>query len=264
MDNTKYLLESDDPGVSPYLSNVVGCMLVKRCSCAGFSSGFSFIANYLGLEVIQNVGISKNPEMHKNPGHRWNMIKLSGNWYHVDATWIKNVQRFMYINFDDRIRYTEITPKYFLQPPKADFMDLNIIKLQDRFVDNEKQAAKYIQKCCDKAKSSFFVASRKLSIEMAPIISQQRFLTCKPLSFVSGTMQEVNIYLYLYEFKIELEDVKFIKGYPTENIDFNARYIVENDDTFKDKVQEAMKLGAKSVSYSKQQDFIEVKFIKEE
>ena len=48
--------------------------------CAGFTSAFTVLCNGLGFDTI---GVTSE-------GHAWNIIRIEGTWYGVDATWGDN------------------------------------------------------------------------------------------------------------------------------------------------------------------------------
>lgn len=52
--------------------------------CAGYSYGFKFIMDELGIDSIVSRDIS-NEDKSKN--HIWNMVNLYGKWYNLDITW---------------------------------------------------------------------------------------------------------------------------------------------------------------------------------
>ena len=58
-------------------STAYGCIVNGRAQCAGYADAFLQTAKSCGLEARY---------VH-NPTHAWNLIKLDGDWYHVDVTW---------------------------------------------------------------------------------------------------------------------------------------------------------------------------------
>ncbi len=64
----------------------------KSAVCQGFAEAYKYVLDLLGFEN-DYVDI---------PGHRWNMVKLDGEWYHIDVTWdnpISSVDDFSFANF---------------------------------------------------------------------------------------------------------------------------------------------------------------------
>lgn len=67
--------------------------------CAGFSYGFKFIMDNLGIEAI---AIENIYEDEPEKSHIWNMVKIDDAWFNLDITWDYDL-------FDQEISY-----KYFL------------------------------------------------------------------------------------------------------------------------------------------------------
>ena len=51
--------------------------------CLGFATTFQLLMDMAGVECITVVGAS----FHSREDHAWNMVRLNGQWYCVDATW---------------------------------------------------------------------------------------------------------------------------------------------------------------------------------
>jgi len=58
-----------------------GALVNDRAICTGYSQAFKLLCNRLGLSCRTVKGISKGE------AHMWNMVCISGYWYHVDITW---------------------------------------------------------------------------------------------------------------------------------------------------------------------------------
>ena len=55
-------------------------MMVTKCGmCEGYSSVFKLIMDKLGIEC----SYTSSDKM----GHAWNLVKIDGEWYHIDVTW---------------------------------------------------------------------------------------------------------------------------------------------------------------------------------
>ncbi len=54
-------------------------LLDKKGVCAAYSEAFQHMMNVLGIEST----LVRSDSM----GHIWNMVKLDGEWYHIDVTW---------------------------------------------------------------------------------------------------------------------------------------------------------------------------------
>lgn len=86
--------------------------------CDSYSKAFYLLAQKAGLEVeyVRGYGLGEF--------HSWNMVKLDGDWYHVDLTW--NDQGgdqiiYTFFNLDDEsISKTHILDKRYLDYPRAE------------------------------------------------------------------------------------------------------------------------------------------------
>ncbi len=70
--------DSDDP----YANTIYGALVKGKALCEGYSKSFSYLCNKAGIENIIVTGET-------DTAHMWNMVKIDGNWYHVDVTWDK-------------------------------------------------------------------------------------------------------------------------------------------------------------------------------
>ncbi len=66
-----------------YADTVYGALVRKKALCEGYTKAFSYLCNLVGIENVIVTGETYVP-------HTWNMVKLGGNWYHVDVTWDKS------------------------------------------------------------------------------------------------------------------------------------------------------------------------------
>ena len=63
--------------ISTNASNAMGLLFEKKAICSGYSDTMAIYLNRLGIE---NYKISSDT-------HIWNLVKLDGNWLHIDSTW---------------------------------------------------------------------------------------------------------------------------------------------------------------------------------
>lgn len=75
VNNTDYTLTGP-----AYKSEADGVIVFGKALCEGYSKAFMYLAQELGFECICVVGKANGS------AHMWNMVKLNGAWYHVDAT----------------------------------------------------------------------------------------------------------------------------------------------------------------------------------
>ena len=62
------------------LRSIYGVFVNKKAVCAGYAKAAQYLYNLLGIECVYVVSDT----------HAWNMIKLEGDYYHLDVTWGDN------------------------------------------------------------------------------------------------------------------------------------------------------------------------------
>ena len=68
--------------------SIVGAFLEKKAVCEGIAKAFKLLCNEYGLKCIVVVGkADPKLEFGDDTYHAWNVIKIGGASYHVDATW---------------------------------------------------------------------------------------------------------------------------------------------------------------------------------
>ena len=81
-------------------STAYSCIINGRAQCSGYADAFLQTAKACGLEARYVY----------NSTHAWNLVKIGGDWYHVDVTWEDPIGsndygfsnlRNMYINLED-------------------------------------------------------------------------------------------------------------------------------------------------------------------
>lgn len=65
-----------------YANTIYGALVEGKALCEGYSKAFSYLCNLAEIENMIVTGLT-------NEAHMWNMVKVDGNWYHVDVTWDK-------------------------------------------------------------------------------------------------------------------------------------------------------------------------------
>ncbi|MBP3300574.1 MAG: hypothetical protein J6M34_03625 [Clostridia bacterium] len=64
-----------------------GALVNGKAVCDGYSRAFQLLCRRMGLDVLIVRGKSNNPTTGVPEGHAWNLIKIDGNYYHIDVTW---------------------------------------------------------------------------------------------------------------------------------------------------------------------------------
>ena len=58
-----------------------GALINKIAVCDGYTKSMALLLNKVGVQTIQVTGIANGGN------HSWNMVKIDGQYYHVDTTW---------------------------------------------------------------------------------------------------------------------------------------------------------------------------------
>ena len=137
-----YLVKSCGTSTAdPYSDTIYGALVRKEARCEGYAKAFSYLCNLAGIENMIVTGYT-------GVAHMWNMVKLGGNWYHVDVTW-DNPDDKLHDEYPDIILY-----QYFMvtdsviennhaisvfpaEPPKANGKTENYFVREGTDVDNE-------------------------------------------------------------------------------------------------------------------------------
>ena len=65
------------------LRTVYGALVKKKCVCVGYAVAYQYLLQKLGMEAVQRVGWKIKDE---KSGHAWTIVKMDGEYYHVDVT----------------------------------------------------------------------------------------------------------------------------------------------------------------------------------
>lgn len=76
-----------------------GCIIKGRAKCAGYADAFLQTAKACGLDARYIY----------NSEHAWNLVRLDGQWYHVDVTWEDPVGQNSYGFSEIRNQYINLT-----------------------------------------------------------------------------------------------------------------------------------------------------------
>jgi|GEM_PF-5190896 len=80
-----------------------GALVNGTCVCDGYAKSMQLLLTKAGIECIHISGTVSG-----GGSHAWNMVKLEGEWYHVDATWDDPIPdtctlRYTYFNQPDSV-----------------------------------------------------------------------------------------------------------------------------------------------------------------
>ena len=77
------------------LRSIYGVFVNKKAVCAGYAKATQYLMNLMGIECIYVT----------NDEHAWNIIKLEGDYYHLDTTWGDGSNTEKSKNHSDSINY---------------------------------------------------------------------------------------------------------------------------------------------------------------
>lgn len=84
-------------------NNIYGAFVGKRALCQGMAKAFSYLCGKVGIETLTVTGDADGI------AHMWNMVKIGGEWYHIDPTYDNangKYVRYNYFCVDDETIYS--------------------------------------------------------------------------------------------------------------------------------------------------------------
>lgn len=89
-------------------SSCYGSLINGKAACEGYSKGAKLLLDLANIESVLVKGYAKGRGDKERP-HMWNMVKLKGDYYHLDLTWDdpvttkdNAVKVYSYFNIDDK------------------------------------------------------------------------------------------------------------------------------------------------------------------
>ncbi len=101
-------------------SSVYGCLVNGQASCEGYAKAVKYLLDEEGIENYLAVGTTEGETPSSGTGHAWNIVKIGGGYYHLDATWNdpeseENIVSYAYFNInDEEISETHTVEERFL------------------------------------------------------------------------------------------------------------------------------------------------------
>ncbi len=108
----------------PYSHEIIGPLQNGVGVCEGIAKTVKLMCDRLGLDCV--IAISQaDPENPKGYLHAWNVLKLGGKWYHLDATFDNSLgkyggRRYDYFNLDDKHIFRDHRPLLYPAPECSD------------------------------------------------------------------------------------------------------------------------------------------------
>lgn len=116
-----------------YADGFYGAFITKQCICSGYSNGFKYLAQRLGIRALYTNGSAGG-------AHAWNYIFVDGKWYMTDTTW-GNANSFGllgkdYMDSANRYDYGNFSTMPTLSATRydLDLMKYNLMSVKDSYV----------------------------------------------------------------------------------------------------------------------------------
>lgn len=75
--------------------DIYGVFVDKKAICGGYSKAFSYLCDKVGIETLTITGDADEVP------HMWNMVKIGGEWYHIDITYaVTDSKLGKYVRYD--------------------------------------------------------------------------------------------------------------------------------------------------------------------
>lgn len=118
-----------------------GALTTGEAICSGYADTFKLFMDLLEVENKLVIGQASGSGSYEN--HRWNMVCIDGNWYHIDCTWDDYVpdsadrpalHMYMFLSDEDM----EYTAHYWDKDeyPQASSNDINFYKTAGLYVES--------------------------------------------------------------------------------------------------------------------------------
>lgn len=72
---------------APNAHNAYGAMVEGQAVCEGYAEALQYLLMRAGIRSFIILGESKNPNGSTPEPHAWNLVRIDGDYYHVDLTW---------------------------------------------------------------------------------------------------------------------------------------------------------------------------------
>ena len=114
--------------------NIISVLLNGESVCQGYAKTFQYIMYALDIPCTVVTGEAGSGSI----SHSWNMVKLSGDYYHVDVTWGDmqdyNLISYDYLLIDDKTISSTHTIVSEIQYPECDSMKQNFYVMDGTFI----------------------------------------------------------------------------------------------------------------------------------
>lgn len=70
-----------------YLRAICGVFLEGKAVCEGYARAMQYLLQKCGVECAEAVGYIKKENGERGEAHAWNILRIDGDYYYMDATW---------------------------------------------------------------------------------------------------------------------------------------------------------------------------------
>lgn len=67
--------------------NAYGALVKGKAVCEGYARAFQYLLYQSGIQCLIAEGTSVSPFTGLTEGHAWNVVRIGGQYYHIDPTW---------------------------------------------------------------------------------------------------------------------------------------------------------------------------------
>jgi hypothetical protein len=211
--------------------NAYEAIINNRAVCEGYAKATKHLLDKVGIQNLIVTGTANNGS--GNIGHAWNMVKIEGNYYHLDTTWddpYGNTDRLYYGYFnvsDEIISKTHAWDKS--KYPSAS--DNRFLPIRNIFIKEDGRYT-YVSNIRN-GNQIYFINASENSINVIDIdgSNQRRFFTGESYDWLrSFTLHGNNIYFTSYSSQLFIKPNSWTSTYVLNRISLDGtnRKIVAN------------------------------------
>lgn len=189
-----YIVQSCKYGYTDYSKEYAyrayGCLVQKMAVCNGYAEAMALLLSCVGIDndIVTGTG---NDEL-----HAWNIVKINGEWYHVDSTW------------DDPL------------PDRGSFVGHAYFNVTDAVMDDAHTWNQNDTETCVATADNYFVKNNRV----CTYGDMKNIVTYEASRNITGTIELVatdyNPSMYNYQFIFDISGIKYY-SYSEEKYDDN-------------------------------------------
>ena len=125
-----------------YLRTICGVFLEGKAVCEGYARAIQYLLQKCGIECAELGGHIRKETGELDGGHAWNIVKIDGDYYHLDATWDDSSNTVQTVKSTDLgFDYFCITTEEVTRTRDVDLCPINVPKCEatraNYFVHND-------------------------------------------------------------------------------------------------------------------------------